>query len=580
MKQALISTLLAGSLCLGAAAANRTVYLEEFDYFADTVYCFKPGTTCSEWATGGLKGLLFKPQEEGALARDGFFPITESPQGKWTFSFLAWNRAKEPSAFSMVLYYGDRKNPQAVEHPFVVSNNYWRTCAVFSDGRGPLVGWNVKGAAGAQVFFDRVRVEEGVHRAYRLGDPVEWIAKAKRFVDEPLPADFGEALSETPVPVDLERNDLLFKFKPTGKDRLFFGTGGDTGRPVDFTLVDEICSAGRTPDGRKLVLTNECLAVTPARAPWFPRIYTRPRMDARYQKPEMAEILAAFDKFPKPENKVFDLRLTRNDRGENELWINGNFALAFTNSPVVSVTGSPAFRMKAAPRPKPSLVQPLDFRAWPEGFPLWYVRENRGGCWLGVLDYSCRSCYEAMPSSCMFSVPNRPYVKARALCRVATDVPSDFEPVVVARLTSYSKKSWGDEGGRTAAACAKTEVRLPRPGSDDPLPKGVVRKGENLYEVTFDLPVGDMQDLLYREDSLVDRGKPVHPTIDQLDFEFTGILWRQDTYYVDRSSVPDNNAQSSVVVLSGELEAAPCDFDVVPFQTFSLYLPEETPGGR
>ena len=157
MKRMLIPALFAGGLCLETAAAVRTIYLEEFDHFADTVHCFNTGTSCAEWTTGGLKGLLFRPEEEGAFARDGFFPITEPPQGEWTFSFLAWNRAKEPSAFSMVLYYGDRKNPQAVDYPFTVTNNFWRTCAVFSDGRGPLVGWNVKGAAGAQVFFARAR---------------------------------------------------------------------------------------------------------------------------------------------------------------------------------------------------------------------------------------------------------------------------------------------------------------------------------------------------------------------------------------------------------------------------------------
>ena len=558
---------------------NRVVYLEEFDHYADHVACFNPGARIQEWQTGSLKGLFFTPEEDG-FARDGFFPICPSPKGKWTLTFNLWNctKTKEPSPIAFVLYFGDRRNPTAVEHPFVAAKNWWQVCSVLSEGRGDLVGWNVKGAKGADVIIDRVRVEQGVHRPYRLGDPAEWLAKLPPVVDEALPDDFGAAMeTEKAYPVDLEMSDLLFKFKPTGKDRLFFATGEKTGHPLEFKLVNE---SYRGPDGKRSVLTNECLSVTPARAPWFPRIYTRPRMDARYQKPEQEEILAALDRFPKPADKVFDLRLTRNDRNENELWINGNFALAFTNSPILSVTGTPAFRMKTAPRPKDSLVQPLDFRTWPNGFPLWMVRENRGGCWLGVIDYSCRSCFEAMPSSCMFSVPNRPYVKARALCRVAADVPTDFEPVVVARLTNYLKKSWGDEGGRTADACAKAEVRLPRSGSDDPLAKGVVRKGENLYEVTFDLPVGDMQDLLYREDSLVDRNKLTHPKIDQLDFEFTGVLWRQDTYYVNRSSVPDSETQSSVVVLSGELEAAPCDFDVVPFQTFNLYLPEETPGGR
>ena len=188
---------------------NKVVYLEEFDQYADTVRCFNDGTRCVEWATGSLKGLGFAPVADG-LAREGFFPIADIPQGKWTLTFLAWNRAKAPSDFAFVLYFGDRGNPAVVEYPFTVSNNWWRTCSVLSEGRGPLVGWNVKGKVGTDIFIDRVRVEQGVHRPYRLGDPVEWLANLPPVADEPLPADFGTALADgKAVPVDLEKEDLL-----------------------------------------------------------------------------------------------------------------------------------------------------------------------------------------------------------------------------------------------------------------------------------------------------------------------------------------------------------------------------------
>jgi len=223
---------------------NRVVYLEEFDHYADTIPCFNAGSSCAEWQTGSLKGLLFAPEADG-FAREGFFPIADSPKGKWTLTFLAWNRAKTPSAFTMVLYFGDPKHPTTAEYPFTVTDNWWKTCSVFSEGRGPLVGWNVKASVGAQVFFDRVRVEQGVHRPYRLGDPAEWLAQVKPFADEPLPADFGAALADgKAVPVDLEKEELLFKFKPRGKDRLFFATGVVEGRlargasPTDGPNVD------------------------------------------------------------------------------------------------------------------------------------------------------------------------------------------------------------------------------------------------------------------------------------------------------------------------------------------------------
>ena len=57
MKRMPIPALLAGGLCLGAAAAERTVYLETFDQLADRVACFHEGTSVTEMESGGLKGL-------------------------------------------------------------------------------------------------------------------------------------------------------------------------------------------------------------------------------------------------------------------------------------------------------------------------------------------------------------------------------------------------------------------------------------------------------------------------------------------------------------------------------------------
>ena len=567
-------TLMAGAEAL---AAGRTVYLEEFDNYSDMTPCFRPGTALRESA-GSIKRIEFTPETAGGM-RTGFFPITDSPKGKWTLTFLANGVAEKPSDFTLQLYYGDPKRPEIARHPFRVEKGrdrkYWRTFHVFSSDDRRLVGWNIAGEVGTSIEVDRVRVEEGVHRPYRLGDPEEWLAKLPPVKDELLPEDFGEAMKQKKAyPVDLAKNDVLFKYKPRvmrGEKLVFATPDGEKAVPFGFThdvIVHD--------DKSKQTLTNAVLTIGGGTTPGFPAIYAAPRLADRYLPGERDQILAARDRFPHLTNRVFDVRLTRNDRGENELWVDGNFCFSFTNAPVVSVSGSPRFRMKESPRTPSALVQPLDFRKWPEGFPLWYVRENIGGRAFGSFRYSCRSCFEAMPSSCLFSVPNRPYVRAKALCRVATDVPDDFEPVVVARLTNYGK---GDRAGygRDAEASTSAEVRLPRPGSDDPLAKGVVKKGENLYEVTFELDPGRIQDLLYRNDALQRR---VKIPVGQLDFEFTGVRWRHDTFYADRSEVPDREVQSSVVVLSGELEAAPCDFDVVPNHPFSTYCPDERVGGR
>ena len=61
------TTVLGLAVSAAFAGEMRTVYLEEFDHYADTVYCFKPGTSCAEWTTGGLKGLLEFGKQGGLI---------------------------------------------------------------------------------------------------------------------------------------------------------------------------------------------------------------------------------------------------------------------------------------------------------------------------------------------------------------------------------------------------------------------------------------------------------------------------------------------------------------------------------
>ncbi len=468
--------------------------------------------------------------------------------------------------------------------------------------KAPLVGWNLSMAdnrlPGADaktpcgsVTFSNVRVTDGTARPYAIGDPDEWLPELAARKPETLPANFGEALSNKVVrPVDLAANDVAIKFRlppempaRNGNVNFVFLSGTNTPKRLNFLLQNETvtldrrryCAAGGAFSNatETVVLTNEYFSIGGDGVLGRSLVRTRPclRRRGRYRQPEVNQIFASVETLPRLTSHVFDIVIRRTGDNAYTAWLDDNVIASFTTQdPVTAVqlfampAGGEA-RIAETPAKEQSLTYELPFGQWPKGFKLSRVRENQGTYALECNGYLQRSAFDAMPSSCLFAVPNRQYVRAKALCLVDDKTPADFVPVVTARLTEFYPN-----GGRSEAMCQKT-VRLPAPGEDGPLPEGVVRKDKNLYEVTFDLDIGFLMDLNFMEDGMA------RQHLDHLDFEFTGVLWEKNRYYVDRGRSPSVERQSSVVVLSGSLEESPATFEVRMERPYALYYPNERP---
>ena len=310
MKQILMPALLAGGLCLGAAASERTVYLESFDHLADRVACFQEGASVSEVESGGLKGLRFAPKEPGA-ARRGFFHIAEPPASRdWTLTFsFNFGRGAFAHAFALDLYFGDRGTPETVTlqisdagarfgkgpipapkdgaEGLLPEGNWNKAALTVENGRArlhlrrggvlavacegtlpkaPLVGWNLSmgdnrlpGADAktpcGSVMVTSVRVTDGTARPFAIGDPDEWLPELAAHKPEAMPADFGEALTnKAERPVDLDARDLALKLRlsagPTSRaERVTFTFVAGTNRApyISFAMVNDQVSPPGTP---------------------------------------------------------------------------------------------------------------------------------------------------------------------------------------------------------------------------------------------------------------------------------------------------------------------------------------------
>ena len=468
--------------------------------------------------------------------------------------------------------------------------------------KAPLVGWNLSmgdnrlpGADAktpcGSVMVTSVRVTDGTARPFAIGDPDEWLPELAAHKPEAMPADFGEAFTnKAERPVDLGARDLALKLRlsagPTSRaERVTFTFVAGTNRApyISFAMVNDqvslarrrYCAAGGAFSNatETVTLTNQCLTASGAGVLERTRIQPSPPLARlyRYRQPEVNQIYAAYDSLPKLTDRVFDLVLRKTGENAYTLWLDDNVVSAFTTeAPVTAVrvnglAADSALRIREVPARKASRIYELPFGKWPDGFKLSRVRENQGSFYLECNAYLQRSAFDAMPSSCLFSVPNRQYIRAKALCRVDDKAPADFVPEITARLTEFFPN-----GGRSEAMCQKT-VRLPAPGEDGPLSEGVVRKGANLYEVTFDLDIGFLMDMNFMDDGMA------RHRLDHLDFEFTGVLWEKNRYYIDRWRSPSPERQSSVVVLGGSLEESPATFEVRMARPFGLYYPDEQP---
>ncbi len=615
------------ALVLSAVAmAEKVVYLEEFDRFGENNALFNDGAGLAENKNGCLC-LKFRPIAPSDF-RKGCFPVATPPAGdSWTLSFLYRFDADDvPHDFVFKLWFGDKSDPAVVTlavsengshfgpgrkpapadgaHGFLCKGN-WNKGAITVSGRtatfwtyrggvlveecetslpdAPLVGWNfgVADERCGAVSLDRVCIVDGVARPYDRGDPTEWLPEVAAAPRDKWDASFGTCVTnKAPMPVDFSRNRLVLKFRGTFEAArnagatVFFNC--ETGAPVrvafnpsrlDVKIEDRVCKDGVFANVTTPVsFTNEFLAVGGDKTVMErERIFARPAIGnrMRYLQREINEIYAAYGKLPKISERVFTLEAVRLRSGKYRVFVDGQVLCELAPpSPIVSVNvAGLGVEARAAELPAPAEPDPQIYRLpLPEGgFKLERVRENQGTYALECNAYLSRNGFDAMPSSCLFNVPKRQYIRAKAVCKIDEGAPETAVPVITARLTHFYAN-----GGRTMAMCEKT-IDLRDGGA------AVVKKGD-LYEVTFDFNPGEIQDLVSMTDGMARR------ELAYLHFEFTGPLWEKNRYYMDFGRIPAQESVSSLIVLSGELEASPADMTAVANIPFSLYYPDEEAG--
>lgn len=610
---------------VSAIAVERIIYLEEFDRFGVNVAAFNRGAGLAE-VKNGTQCLKYEPPASGEF-RSGCFKIGESPkERKWKVSFrFRFDRNDIPHEFTLKLLFGDIDNPEVrmltvseggsrfgcVEVPppkdgqrgFLATRQWNKGAVTVTDGRAafwcwrggrlvkdcetdfpakPLVGWNLAmlSEKGGQVRFDRMTVTDGTDRPYDRGDPTEWL-KEPQDGGVAWDAAFGADATD-PVKVDFSKSRLDLRFRSA------FAADGKGGRepvvvrfhladgkrrqivmkPVDVeaNISDRRFGGGAFTNAvEKMKLVAEFLHVV-GDAALMPRerICVRPSVVERdrYLPREINEISAVYDRLPKLANRVFAMEVVGIAENVCRIFVDRQVLCELkTENPVVAVhvTGAEA---RAVLKPAGN-GDPQKYRLpiAKGGFRLERVRENLGSYWLECNGYLQRNAFDRMPDACVFNVPRRQWIRAKARCHVDPTAPATAVPVITARLTHFERN-----GGRSLAMCEKT-VDLRDAGAD-------VRKIGDEYEVTFDLDIGAIQDLTSMEDGLTRR------ELAYLSFEFTGPLWEKNRYYMDPYRLPAEEAVSSLVVTSGELEASPADFTAVANMPFSIYYPNEQAGAK
>ena len=350
------------------------------------------------------------------------------------------------------------------------------------------------------------------------------------------------------------------------------------------------------------------------------RIYTRPRLKYRYTAEQKRALLSRWDECGEEASEHhFQFRLTRTPSAF-QLWLDGRFLcdvpdLQSVRSLTLSLPAGARYSVREVTDPQrsssssgilssvPDLQLPLSiaeclhgckadpssadtgkekgengsrasseglliggvyFRDFPSdaAFRTAHCRENLGSFMLECDGYLSRSAFDGISENLLIRVPCAQYVRAHVLCSFDGDPRKTSD--VTARLTRYL-----DNGGRSPAAMAQQTVTLPR-SSSDPLPPNVRKagtvpgdSGRDLYLVSFDLPAGQIQDLIFMENSPF------------LDFEVLGGLYEKDNYYLSRAEKPSLKP-SGVLVHAATLERSPVSFRVFSGRPGNVYYPDES----
>ncbi len=651
-------TVASATLLVAVALADnlRTIYIEEFDRYGDAT----PGLTADvaiREAPASLKHLAFKGEKAATAHKTMFKLPTEPACLNYDFEFLVRYPRNSSRTFDLTLFSSatpdDPRSLQRLVVTVAENGSYFKTApaaavpavrltgreaalAPFPDNRWHRVQLQVRGRS-ATLFVERdgVMVREALAEAHGLplvgynfasATPLHLDSITLRAGEAVLPPDFIQRGARQIATHAAIHN---FAVAPEAVETAFVVRSGSypAGFTVNFTTRDgtnqlftframaqnhsqlvqrEVAELveGKLVKSRKFV--NESLVLPDAGfnitgpAGFKLPLFTRPRLQYRYEPEQAARIVARWESYPAGSESDLHLRVVRTGVWY-EVWFDGKYATRFpAATPLASVatalaTGGEIEFLDAQPPAQPltgraALQLPLDIARNARPGPLagartsleryatvagvrfivadgtgsldtGRCRENLGSFALECDGYLQRSAFDGMPESLHFQVPTAQYLKAYALCAVA-DHP-DKVPVVTARLTKFRP---GD--GRQQAVCDDT-IELPRQAGAE-LPAAVRLAGEvndgdrrlPLYLVEFNFDAGAIQDVLLLEENPF------------LDFEFLGKLYDKDNYYLNRNRKPALE-QSSVQIFAATLEQSPVVFETVPGRLTSTYYPDE-----
>ena len=539
-------------------------YLEEFDRIGDVVPVFDPLVRIAE-EPPSMKSLVLSPTNGWITARTGCFALPRPvPDEQCAVRFDYRLLDKTNQRFRLQLVFGDATCDFMVDGAAkgggLLSGNAWNHGVVTVDrGRAqlwlyrngvrtleqeakvpvaPLTGWNVAAASGMSLDF--VRVDAGTACPYGRGD-----------LEECLRELADEAANEKPAEDAFAPIVLQFE-GPAPQEQV--AKKGKKGKksPVSSVVFKPANSRKQIPTKRGekrryLELADGAVTVTiPGLSPVT--VYSRPDLNKRYQPAEEEQIVAAWTNLPNiaAHRPKVEFAACEGETNGYGAWIDDNFVgVMKLSAPLKAGT----YPVRAA---GPADRVPLVYR---KPFPLSRVRMNKGTYAYECNGFLQREVWSAMPSSALRSVPVAQYDRIEAICSIDRTAPVDFEPVIIARISSHLGVS-----GRSAAIC-ESKVTL-----DETMRCGVAADGTPLYKAVFTFNPGEILDLT---DKL---GLP------RLDVDFTGPLYDKDNYYISHARMPDKHRRSSVVLHRADVFRAPVSFNYTANRWNSVYYPDEAAG--
>lgn len=247
------------------------------------------------------------------------------------------------------------------------------------------------------------------------------------------------------------------------------------------------------------------------------KIYSYPRLYWRYTQEQLHRIIADLHGHGAPFSGM-DLNFSLRGR---ELYLNNDFlCYVATDGIPEKVTLFAAGPVQFSVREGTPFTEldddliALPVPAWCKDgfFPTALCKETQGSFALECDGYLARTAFEGHRDSYLRRVPNTQYHKATAVCSFDGD-PEKSKDVTL-RVTRFIQ-----DDGRVVTGMALDTVNL-----DD---ETKVRKlGQNLYEVQFTIPIGNIQDVVFMENK------------NYLDVEVLGGLYEKNNFYMSREGKP------------------------------------------